>query len=75
MRRHKDSKTCPYFHHLDALHKVKNKTDSLVSPRDYVKPSDLVESLMVQPERQWPSQEDNQPETAVGDIDDGDNVE
>ncbi|KAK8552342.1 hypothetical protein V6N13_120750 [Hibiscus sabdariffa] len=45
--RPEDSKTCPYFHQLDALYKDKlAKTDTTMVP------------LMVRPEQQWPPQEE-----------------
>ncbi|KAK0575488.1 hypothetical protein LWI29_001356 [Acer saccharum] len=46
-KRPEDSKTCPYFHQLDALYKEKNKFDRLMKPENSV-------PLMVQPEQQWP---------------------
>ncbi|KAL4332898.1 hypothetical protein GQ457_07G022450 [Hibiscus cannabinus] len=45
--RPEDSKTCPYFHQLDALYKDKlAKTDTTMVP------------LMVRPEQQWPPQQE-----------------
>ncbi|KAK8642916.1 hypothetical protein V6N13_012240 [Hibiscus sabdariffa] len=45
--RPEDSKTCPYFHQLDALYKEKlAKADSTMVP------------LMVRPEQQWPPQQE-----------------
>ncbi|GMI82981.1 hypothetical protein like AT1G76890 [Hibiscus trionum] len=43
-----DSKTCPYFHQLDALYK-----DKLAKPD-----SSTMVPLMVRPEQQWPPQEE-----------------
>lgn len=56
IKRPEDSKTCPYFHQLDALYKEKNKNihDSVKRPNI----NSLMEPLMVQPEQQWPLQED-----------------
>ncbi|XP_039055889.1 trihelix transcription factor GT-2-like isoform X2 [Hibiscus syriacus] len=47
-KRPEDSKTCPYFHQLDALYREKNKHDSSkYNPQNSV-------PLMVRPEQQWP---------------------
>ncbi|KAL4312984.1 hypothetical protein GQ457_01G012680 [Hibiscus cannabinus] len=46
-----DSKTCPYFHQLDALYREKNKHNQL-NPQNSV-------PLMVRPEQQWPPQHDH----------------
>lgn len=54
-RRPEDSKTCPYFHQLDALYREKKKVDS--SSFNQMAP------LMVQPEQQWPLQRDRENET------------
>ncbi|CAJ1976950.1 unnamed protein product [Sphenostylis stenocarpa] len=54
-RRPEDSKTCPYFHQLDALYREKSKADSVAVG---VKPDSAVAPLMVRPEQQWPPQED-----------------
>ncbi|GLT32131.1 hypothetical protein SLA2020_068190 [Shorea laevis] len=43
--RPEDSKTCPYFHQLDAIYREKNKNEMNVP-------------LMVQPEQQWPPQQE-----------------
>ncbi|XP_061345121.1 trihelix transcription factor DF1-like [Gastrolobium bilobum] len=51
-KRPEDSKTCPYFHQLDALYREKNKFDNTV-----VKPESMVAPLMVRPEQQWPPQQ------------------
>ncbi|XP_012066018.1 trihelix transcription factor GT-2 isoform X2 [Jatropha curcas] len=55
-RRPEDSKTCPYFHQLDALYKEKHKTcDGIGSSSSNIqlKPENSV-PLMVRPEQQWP---------------------
>ncbi|KAK8580182.1 hypothetical protein V6N13_143307 [Hibiscus sabdariffa] len=49
-KRPEDSKTCPYFHQLDALYRDKNKHDS---SSNQFKPDNSV-PLMVRPEQQWP---------------------
>ncbi|XVE55157.1 hypothetical protein DITRI_Ditri03aG0137500 [Diplodiscus trichospermus] len=49
-KRPEDSKTCPYFHQLDALYREKNKNDS---SSNQLKPEKSV-PLMVRPEQQWP---------------------
>ncbi|CAA7013494.1 unnamed protein product [Microthlaspi erraticum] len=62
-KRPEDSKTCPYFHQLDALYRERNKFQtnnnsnnniaSSSSASGLVKPENSV-PLMVQPEQQWP---------------------
>ncbi|KAJ0256540.1 Trihelix transcription factor DF1 [Hirschfeldia incana] len=60
-KRPEDSKTCPYFHQLDALYRERNKfhtnninaVASSSSISGLVKPDNSV-PLMVQPEQQWP---------------------
>ncbi|KAF8103201.1 hypothetical protein N665_0188s0151 [Sinapis alba] len=58
-KRPDDSKTCPYFHQLDALYRERNKfhannnVASSSSTSGLVKPDNSV-PLMVQPEQQWP---------------------
>ncbi|XP_039022073.1 trihelix transcription factor GT-2-like isoform X2 [Hibiscus syriacus] len=49
-KRVEDSKTCPYFHQLDALYREKNKHDS---SSNQSKPDNSV-PLRVRPEQQWP---------------------
>ncbi|GMI82980.1 hypothetical protein HRI_001967300 [Hibiscus trionum] len=49
-KRPEDSKTCPYFHQLDALYREKNKHDS---SSNQFNPENSV-PLMVRPEQQWP---------------------
>ncbi|KAK7391259.1 hypothetical protein VNO78_19672 [Psophocarpus tetragonolobus] len=58
-QRREDSKTCPYFHELDALYKEKGKTQNPFGILfQNMKPHEMMEPLMVQPEQQWrpPSQ-------------------
>uniref|UniRef100_A0A1J3J8X8 Trihelix transcription factor GT-2 n=2 Tax=Noccaea caerulescens TaxID=107243 RepID=A0A1J3J8X8_NOCCA len=63
-KRPEDSKTCPYFHQLDALYRERNKFQtnnnsssnniaSSSSASGLIKPDNSV-PLMVQPEQQWP---------------------
>ncbi|KAJ7969823.1 trihelix transcription factor GT-2-like [Quillaja saponaria] len=54
-KRPEDSKTCPYFHQLDALYREKNKYES---SNNQLKPEDMMTPLMVRPEQQWPPQQD-----------------
>ncbi|OAY23600.1 trihelix transcription factor DF1 [Manihot esculenta] len=62
-RRPEDSKTCPYFHQLDALYKNKNKSDP--SSNIQLKPENSV-PLMVRPEQQWPpAEEEHNPADSV----------
>ncbi|KAL2967038.1 hypothetical protein AAZX31_16G152000 [Glycine max] len=49
-KRPEDSKTCPYFHQLEALYREKNKGEGQMKPESMMAP------LMVQPEQQWPPQ-------------------
>ncbi|RDX70875.1 Trihelix transcription factor GT-2, partial [Mucuna pruriens] len=49
-KRPEDSKTCPYFHQLEALYREKNKVENQMKPESMMAP------LMVQPEQQWPPQ-------------------
>ncbi|XP_022153676.1 trihelix transcription factor GT-2-like [Momordica charantia] len=46
-KRPEDSKTCPYFHQLDALYKEKEKNTTFDI-------NSQMEPLMVEPEQQWP---------------------
>ncbi|EXC19897.1 Trihelix transcription factor GT-2 [Morus notabilis] len=63
-KRSDDSKTCPYFHQLDAIYreKLKNidpKAQENGAPHPQQPPPHFgMEPLMVQPERQWPLQEE-----------------
>ncbi|KAK7279837.1 hypothetical protein RJT34_24895 [Clitoria ternatea] len=52
-KRPEDSKTCPYFHQLDALYREKNKMENQPSG----KTESMVAPLMVRPEQQWPPQQ------------------
>lgn len=76
-KRPEDSKTCPYFHQLDALYKERNKleTSSSVLSNQLLKPENSV-PLMVRPEQQWPPQpEHQQDDQAMEDIESDQNVE
>ncbi|CAN8240237.1 unnamed protein product [Cochlearia groenlandica] len=61
-KRPQDSKTCPYFHQLDALYKERHKfnnnnNNNNIASSSFsglVKPDDNSVPLMVQPEQQWP---------------------
>ncbi|CAF2065352.1 unnamed protein product [Brassica oleracea var. botrytis] len=61
-KRPQDSKTCPYFHQLDALYRERNKfqttTNINVASSSSTKPDNSV-PLMVQPEQQWPPATDH----------------
>ncbi|KAI4352977.1 hypothetical protein L6164_007177 [Bauhinia variegata] len=53
-QRRENSKTCPYFHELDALYKEKSKTQNLFGASfDSMKSNEMMEPLMVQPEQEW----------------------
>lgn len=56
-KRPEDSKTCPYFHQLDALYRERNKFE--LPSSNQVKPENSMVPLMVQPEQQWPPQQDH----------------
>ncbi|CAJ1953112.1 unnamed protein product [Sphenostylis stenocarpa] len=60
-KRPEDSKTCPYFHQLEALYKEKNKVEGQMKPESTMAP------LMVQPEQQWPPQQVMPPEVTMED--------
>ncbi|QCD94568.1 trihelix transcription factor GT-2-like [Vigna unguiculata] len=60
-KRPEDSKTCPYFHQLEALYKEKNKGEGQMKPESMMAP------LMVQPEQQWPPQQVVPPEVTMED--------
>ncbi|KAK7380484.1 hypothetical protein VNO78_32995 [Psophocarpus tetragonolobus] len=53
--RREDSKTCPYFHELEALYKEKGKSQNPFGTSQNMKPNEMMmmEPLMVQPEQQW----------------------
>lgn len=59
-KRPEDSKTCPYFHQLDALYKEKGKGENYsggggggAGSTQVVQPENMAAPLMVQPEQQW----------------------
>ncbi|XP_057422927.1 trihelix transcription factor DF1-like [Lotus japonicus] len=53
-QRREDSKTCPYFHELEALYKEKSKTQNLFGASIHnMRTNEMMEPLMVQPEQQW----------------------
>ncbi|MCI14503.1 trihelix transcription factor GT-2-like, partial [Trifolium medium] len=60
-KRPEDSKTCPYFHQLDALYKEKGKGDNSGGSggsSQVVKADNMTAPLMVRPEQQWPPQQE-----------------
>lgn len=64
-KRPDDSKTCPYFHQLDALYKEKAKFDTGSynfggASTNVVKPENPMVPIMARPEQQWPIQQENQ---------------
>jgi hypothetical protein len=72
-KRPEDSKTCPYFHQLDALYKEKNKIDGPSNSTHHMKPQNSV-PLMVLPEQQWPPpQQEHRPDSVMGDLECDDN--
>ncbi|KAK2659018.1 hypothetical protein Ddye_005551 [Dipteronia dyeriana] len=60
-KRPQDSKTCPYFSQLDALYREKSKIDQInLGYGNPIKPVIItMVPLMVQPEQQWPLQQEN----------------
>ncbi|XP_054786770.1 trihelix transcription factor DF1 [Prosopis cineraria] len=62
-KRPEDSKTCPYFHQLDALYREKNfKMQTAMPP-----PENMMSTpLMVRPEQQWPPQPQQQDARSSG---------
>ncbi|XP_027358412.1 trihelix transcription factor GT-2-like isoform X2 [Abrus precatorius] len=60
-KRPEDSKTCPYFHLLEALYREKNKGEGQMKPESMMAP------LMVPPEQQWPPQHAAVPEVTMED--------
>ncbi|XP_040995869.1 trihelix transcription factor DF1-like [Juglans microcarpa x Juglans regia] len=66
-KRPEDSKTCPYFHQLDALYREKNKFEN-PSPTQVLKPGNTnMVPLMVRPEQQWPPQQEHPSDDAAMD--------
>nr|GMD94137.1 trihelix transcription factor GT-2-like [Ipomoea batatas] len=55
-KRPEDSKTCPYFHLLDAIYKERAKNEATFNPPgSALKPeNNPMVPIMVQPEQQWP---------------------
>ena len=77
-KRPEDSKTCPYFHQLDALYKEKNKMEinnNSFNPNYAVlKPENPMVPIMVQPEQQWPLHpEMNRSESGMDDMESEEN--
>ncbi|KAB5568484.1 hypothetical protein DKX38_002277 [Salix brachista] len=71
-KRPEDSKTCPYFHQLDALYKEKNKIDG-PSNSTHIKPQNNSVPLMVLPEQQWPpAQQEHGPDSVMEDLESDD---
>ncbi|CAL0320497.1 unnamed protein product [Lupinus luteus] len=64
-KRREDSKTCPYFEELEALYQEKSKTQNpfggVASALFHnMKPNEMMEPLMVQPEQQWRPPSENE---------------
>lgn len=54
-RRSEDSKTCPYFHQLDAIYKERAKNHVSSFNLGYtIKPENPMAPIMARPEQQWP---------------------
>uniref|UniRef100_A0A2P2L670 Trihelix transcription factor GT-2 isoform X2 n=2 Tax=Rhizophora mucronata TaxID=61149 RepID=A0A2P2L670_RHIMU len=71
-KRPEDSKTCPYFHQLDALYREKNRIDGPSTIQ--LNPENSV-PLMVRPEQQWPPppQQEQRPDSVMEDLESEDN--
>lgn len=77
-KRPEDSKTCPYFHQLEALYKEKNKMEinSFNPSYPLLKPENPMVPIMVQPEQQWPLHpEMNRSESGMEDMESENNME
>ncbi|EYU44888.1 hypothetical protein MIMGU_mgv1a018585mg [Erythranthe guttata] len=65
-KRPEDSKTCPYFHQLDAIYRERGSKSDVVSFSGYgLNPDDnnpmmLPPPIMARPEQQWPLPPDEQ---------------
>ncbi|XP_076929390.1 trihelix transcription factor DF1-like [Bidens hawaiensis] len=53
-KRPEDSKTCPYFHQLDAIYLEKASNINSTNPGLTVKPESQMAPIMARPEQQWP---------------------
>lgn len=53
-KRPEDSKTCPYFHQLDAIYREKAGSSSSTNPGFLAKPETHMAPIMARPEQQWP---------------------
>ncbi|KAL0314438.1 UNVERIFIED_CONTAM: Trihelix transcription factor GT-2 [Sesamum angustifolium] len=70
-KRPEDSKTCPYFHQLEAIYKERARNDvPSFNPGFTMKPENPMVPIMVRPEQQWPLPEQN---SAMHDQDHHDN--
>ncbi|XP_011101538.1 trihelix transcription factor GT-2-like [Sesamum indicum] len=70
-KRPEDSKTCPYFHQLDAIYKERARNDvPSFNPGFTMKPENPMVPIMARPEQQWPLPEQN---SAMHDPDHHDN--
>ncbi|KAL0438219.1 UNVERIFIED_CONTAM: Trihelix transcription factor GT-2 [Sesamum latifolium] len=70
-KRPEDSKTCPYFHQLEAIYKERARNDvPSFTPGFTMKPENPMVPIMARPEQQWPLPEQN---SAMHDQDHHDN--
>ncbi|CAA2964160.1 trihelix transcription factor GT-2-like [Olea europaea subsp. europaea] len=66
--RPEDSKTCPYFHQLNALYRERAKTDSSSNPGFLMKPDqNPIMPIMARPEQQWPLPQGQHQDSALDD--------
>ncbi|KAI3464646.1 hypothetical protein Pfo_021309 [Paulownia fortunei] len=69
-KRPEDSKTCPYFHQLEALYKEKaNNHVPSFNPGYAMKPENPMVPIMARPEQQWPLPEHQQQDSVMHDRD------
>ncbi|KAI3460494.1 hypothetical protein Pfo_017157 [Paulownia fortunei] len=69
-KRPEDSKTCPYFHQLEAIYKERAKSDvASFSPGYAMNPDNPMVPIMARPEQQWPLPEQQQQDSAMPDQD------
>lgn len=78
-KRPEDSKTCPYFHQLDALYKEKAKnpeTTSSFNPSFALNPeNNPMAPIMARPEQQWPLPPHHESTTRIDHENESDNMD
>ncbi|XP_015073652.1 trihelix transcription factor GT-2-like [Solanum pennellii] len=81
-KRPEDSKTCPYFHQLDALYKEKAKNPETASLTSSFNPSfalnpdnNQMAPIMARPEQQWPLPQHHESTTRIDHENESDNMD